>query len=251
MRLAVISDMHGNGIAFEAVITDLKRQSPDAVLCLGDVTMRGPQPAECVAMLRALGPMAVVKGNQEHLLTRFPWPGYNAAVPLHELHRRAVEYDRARLSAADQVWLGALPESLTLTFAGVQAELHHAAPGDMHRSLFPWASVDELSALRTDGATRLILVGHIHQPFVRQAHGVQIVNAGSVGYPFDGDPRASYAIIDIDGNSLGAQIRRVPYDIESAIADARDREMPDIAPFAWAIRHAAFPYNRPELLQGA
>ncbi|MFZ5815038.1 MAG: metallophosphoesterase family protein [Bacillota bacterium] len=251
MRIAAISDMHGNAVAFEAVIADLKRQSPDAVLCLGDVIMRGPQPKECVDLLRSLDPLAVVLGNQEHLLTHFPWPGYNPAIPMHELHRRAVEYDRAHLPEADVAWLGGLPEMLTLTLDGVQVELVHASPRGLLETVYPWADPDQLSTLRREEGTRLVLCGHIHQPYIRQVRGVQVVNTGAVGYPFDGDPRASYALIDLEEGTWGVQIRRVPYDVEAAIAVARERGMPDIAPFAYAIRHADFPYNKPGLVGGS
>ena len=76
MRIAVISDIHSNLVAFEAVIADLKTASPDAIVYLGDLVMKGPQPRECIELLRSLEPTHIVRGNYDHMFTRFPRPGW-------------------------------------------------------------------------------------------------------------------------------------------------------------------------------
>lgn len=243
MRLAAISDTHGNAVAFEAVVADLKKQSPDAILHLGDVTMRGPQPKECVDLLRSLNPLAVVRGNYDNLFTRWPFPGFDPSNPKHALVLRSYEYDVARLTSADQEWLGNLPEMLTMHFDGVQTELFHASPRSLREMTHPWATLDQLCALPASPDTRLVLYGHMHHAYARQARGVLVVNAGAIGIPFDGDPRASYAIIDIEGGNIAVQLRRVAYNTEAAIAIARERKMPDLAPFEHGVRHGRYPYG--------
>lgn len=245
MRIAAISDMHGNGVAFEAVIADLRRQAPDAVVCLGDITMRGPQPKECVEMLRALNPLVTVRGNFDWLFTRWPTPDWRPKTYKDELTLRDFEFTVARLPEADQHWLANLPVAFTTAIDGVQLELYHAGPGSLGRYTWPWAPVEELSTLRADERTGLVLFGHMHHPFVRTAQGFTVVNTGSVGLSFDGDNRASYAIIDIEGGDLAIQIRRVTYDVERAIQVARDVGMPDLEVFAHAVRQAAYPYSEP------
>jgi putative phosphoesterase len=245
VRIAAISDMHGNGVAFEAVIADLRRQSPDVIVCLGDIVMRGPQPKECVAMLRDLNPLVTVRGNFDWMFTRFPDPQWRPKTYKEELVLRDFEFTVARLSEAEQVWLGNLPLAFSTSIEGVQMELYHAGPGSLGRYTWPWAPVEELGTLRAHEGTSLVLFGHMHHPFVRSARGFTVVNTGSVGLSFDGDRRASYAIIDCEGGDLAIQIRRVTYDVERAIQVASDVGMPDLDHFAYAVRRAAYPYDGP------
>lgn len=243
MRLAAISDMHGNAVAFEAVIADLRRQSPDAIVCLGDVVMRGPQPGECVDMLRSLNPLVTVRGNFDHRMTRPPAPDWRPTSYKEELYIADYQYTCARLPEAEQEWLGHLPVAYAGSHGGVQLELHHAGPGSLGRYTWPWAPNEELLTLRADEATQLVLFGHMHHPFVRSMPGCTVVNAGSVGLSFDGDNRAAYVLIDLVGSDMAVQVRRVSYDTEAAIAAARQAGMPNVDVFAYAVRQAAYPYS--------
>lgn len=242
MRLAAISDMHGNAAAFSAVIADLRKQSPDAVVCLGDVVMRGPQPKECLEMLHALEPIRTVRGNFDHRFTRWPEPNWTPQSVDDELKLRDFLYTRGHLTAQDQEWLANQPVEASLQIEGVGVELYHAAPGSINRYTWPWAPVDELARLRVDPGTQLVLFGHMHHAFVRTVKGFTVVNPGSVGLPFDGDNRASYAIIEIGDGGIAAQIRRVPYDVEASIRMAEQLGMPDADLFAQGLRQAEFPY---------
>lgn len=243
MRLAVVSDTHGNATAFEAVIKDLKNQSPDAVVCLGDIVMRGPQSKECVDLVKSLNPLAVIRGNYDHLFTRFPEPGWEPSNSKEELVLRAFEYDCAQLSEEDQEWLGHLPKELAYEFGEVPTEMYHAGPSSLVEIKYPWATLDELDTLHKNESTRLVLYGHVHHAHARQCRGRLIVNCGSVGMPFDGDPRASYAIIDFKGQDIAVQLRRVTYDVEAALSIAKSRNMPNVDAFEYALRYAKYPYT--------
>lgn len=245
MRIAAISDIHGNAVAFEAVLEDLRRQSPDVIVCLGDVVMRGPQPRECVDLLRSLNPLVTVRGNFDHLFTRWPKPDWQPTTYKEELAVRGLAYDSVHLSKADQAWLSDLPMEYSMSIADVHIELYHAGPNSLTRYTWPWAPVEELETLRKEPSTNLVLFGHMHHPFVRQATGFTVVNTGSIGLSFDGDNRASYAIIDIERQTLATQVRRVAYDVEAVIQVAHARSMPDVDLFEHAVRHAEFPYNAP------
>lgn len=245
MRLVGISDMHGNAVAFEAVINDLRRQCPDAIVCLGDIVMRGPQPRECVEMLRSLNPLVTVRGNFDNRFTRWPEPTWSPKTYKEELLLRDFEYTCARLPHTDQVWLGNLPVGFSTLIGGLGIELYHAAPGSLVQYTWPWAPVEDLCKLRSNETSKLVLFGHMHHAFVRSAMGFTVVNTGSVGLPFDGDNRASYVIIDFDGDDMAIQIRRVSYDVEAAIQIARRNAMPDVEVFEYALRHAEYPYSAP------
>ena len=241
MRIAVISDMHSNLVAFEAVIADLKTASPDAIVYLGDLVMKGPQPRECIELLRSLEPTHIVRGNYDHMFTRFPRPGWEPKNNKESVIAEDFEYHRSLISESDQAWLANLPTSATLTVDGTQFELYHAAPDSLNKITWPWSSNEELLSLFASEETHVVLFGHIHHSFVRHARGRLIVNPGSIGLPFDGDTRASYALVDVDGGRLTSQIRRVPFDIDRAIDAARSMDMPAVDLYESALRTASYP----------
>lgn len=257
MRLAAISDMHGNAVALEAVAADLKKERPDAVVCLGDLVVRGPQPAECLAMVRELDPYVVVRGNADYMFTRFPPDGWQPKDRKAQVVLEAFEYDRKRLTDAEQHWLAHLPTSCSLTIEGTKIELFHASPWSHHHVTWPWAPSEDLWRLREDDQTQVVLFGHTHHPFVRQAGIPQrveppdrviplVVNSGSVGAPFDGDNRASYVILEIEKGAVTASLRRVPYDVDKAVQTAKAKRMPNAHIFEYAVRHADYYMNCPE-----
>lgn len=240
MRIAVISDMHGNATAFEPVIEDLKQQSPDCIVCLGDIVMRGPQPVECIEMVRSLNPFVTIRGNYDDKFLKPEWTPNNHK---QEVQLRALNYDRSRISMKDQHWLTTLPTGLSCEFEGIPTELYHASPHTLYDITYPWASLEEIDRLYKHEHTKLVLFGHVHHAFVRTCRGRQVVNSGSIGMPFDGDNRASYAIVDLDRNQIAIQLRRVEYDWEKAIRIARELDMPDLDSFEYALRTASYPYD--------
>ncbi|WP_248926910.1 metallophosphoesterase family protein [Paenibacillus hamazuiensis] len=244
MRLAMISDTHGNAVAFEEVIRDLREQSPDAVVFLGDLVMRGPQPAECAELLSGLNPLVSIRGNHDDYFARYAevsdWQPKNDK---EAMNVRSFEYNKRLLSSAEQRWIGGWPAEHTFFADDMQTELYHAAPGALAKIVWPWAPPEELAALHRHEATRLVCFGHIHHAFTRNAGGRTIVNCGSIGLPFDGDNRASYSIVDIQGANMSVQIRRVSYDIEKVIRVAKQRAMPDVELFELAVRRAEFAYS--------
>lgn len=243
MKLAVISDTHGNATAFEAVIKDLKKQSPDAIVFLGDVGMRGPEPKECIDLLKSLEPLAIIRGNHDDKFTRFPRPGWQPDNYKKERLLRSFEYDCEKIPSTDQIWLSNLPKEFFYEFEEVAVEMYHSTPNSLVDIVYPWATLEELEKLHKNEQTKLVLHGHSHHAYVRQGRGRMVVNCGSVGLPFDGDNRASYAIVDFDRKDIAIQLRRVTYDIEKAIFLAKERNMPDVESFEYALRIARYPYD--------
>lgn len=212
MRVAILSDIHGNLAALEAVIADLKFASPDLVIQGGDLAMAGHRPAEVVDLIRELGWAGVV-GNTDEVL----WSDESRAA----LERNAsklgpllrIIFDDARatkeLLGEERVgWLRTLPGEWRSESVGVA--LVHASPGNLWRS--PGADSSDAELVTTYGGlgARIAVYGHIHRPYVRVVEGFTVANSGSVGSPYDGDPRPSYLLIE-DGR---VAIRRVEYDVE-------------------------------------
>jgi len=224
MRVALVSDVHGNLTALEAVIADLDRTAPDLVISGGDLALMGPRPAEVVDRVRELGWPGVVGNTDEVLwapeeherqLERAP-----ALEPLLRLIFTAYALDtRERLGEERIQWLRGLPaehraEELTVV---------HAQPGDLWRAPLPDADDDELAAAYGSLGAERVGYGHIHRPYVRALDRLVVANAGSVGLSWDGDPRASYLLID-DGEP---EIVRVQYDIEAEVRALLESGHPD------------------------
>ena len=242
MRLALFSDIHSNYRALEAVLADMGRRGIDQRVCLGDITLKGPRPKECVDRIRDELKCPVVQGNTDKAYhpdfhpDQFP--------PQNESQKATrADFDRhmAALSTADQEWLYNLPLRHRVTVGEFRLDLFHATPTSNYVLILPWASPSELEALRPAPDTSAIAFGHCHRAFVRFVQGMLVINTGSVGIPFDGDPRPGYALVEADGDSISATIVRVPYDAEAAIRDARDADMAGWELFAYTARTGHFP----------
>jgi putative phosphoesterase len=216
VRLAVVSDVHGNLGALEAVVEDLRRTAPDVVVHGGDLALMGSEPAEVIDRIRELGWQGVV-GNVDELLWR---PEIRereeARAPKLSATFRLLfeEYAPLTVDALGEeriAWLRELPAELEV--GGVR--VLHASPGDLWRAPMPGASDEEL--VRTYGVSGVVAYGHIHRPYVRTVGDLVVANSGSVGAPLDADSRASYLLID-DGRP---EIVRVEYDIEREAAGLR------------------------------
>ena len=223
MRLAVVTDIHGNLAALDAVARDLAARGVEQVVHGGDVCLMGSSPAEVVDRIRELGWPGVV-GNADELLWR---PEAKAeqlkrapklAAWLNVLFDEYAPHTRELLGDERIAWLRSLPERLDLEALTVV----HAAPGDLWRAPMPDADDDALIAVY--GELRpAVAYGHIHRPYIRDVDGLTVANCGSVGLPWDRDPRASYLLVE----SGEPQIVRVDYDVEGEARALRESSHPD------------------------
>lgn len=217
MRIAIVSDIHGNRTAFEAVLADLRYISPDLILHGGDLADSGSSPAEIVDRIRDLGWQGVL-GNTDEMHTRpeslNEFAGQSSApASIWTALREMAAATRDTLEEERISWMRTLPriqlhDSLALL---------HASPESLWRSPAPESSEAELERTYALLARQVVVFGHIHRPFVRSIRTssgeLVVANAGSVGLSYDGDRRAAYLLID-DGT---ATIRRVEYDIEQEV----------------------------------
>ena len=216
-RLAALSDVHGNATALEAVLADIAREKPDAVLIAGDLVLNGPEPALVVDVLRSLADdgALIVAGNTDIAVADFD---YAAAFPwmtdgVPDAIVDAAEWAHDALGAERVDWLRRLPaERRWRTDDDTLVLVCHASPGSQtagfDQGLDPSVTIERVA--RTDA--RVIVCGHTHLPEVRDLGWKVIVNDGSAGYVFDGDPTASWALIDIADGEVHAEIRRTTFD---------------------------------------
>ncbi len=240
MRIALISDIHSNYHALEAVLADIARRGVDRIICLGDITLKGPLPKDCVDRVRDLG-CPVVLGNTDGAYhpdnhpEKFPPRNRTQEAVLQDFPRHV-----ATLTEEDRRWLCSFPLTLSETWEGVRMDFFHAAPHHNYVLTMPWAPNEDFAEFRLSEETQVAAFGHCHRAFIRFPQGLTLVNAGSVGVPFDGDPRPSYAIVEVLDGTASASIIRVPYDAEAAIKAARDVGMRGWELFAYTARTGRF-----------
>ncbi|MFA1609785.1 metallophosphoesterase family protein [Halobellus rubicundus] len=209
MQVAVISDVHANKVALDAVFEDLP--PVDAVVCAGDVVGYNPWPAECVATVRERA-IPTVMGNHDRAVAS------GTAFRFNSMAAAGVDYAREELDDDALAWLADLPDDRTVLDDRIK--LVHGHPDDPDRYTYP----EEFSA-RMLGSEDVLVTGHTHV----QGHEVFdegiVMNPGSVGQPRDGDPRAAYALVDLD--DLAVEERRVEYDVDRVADAVTEAGLPD------------------------
>jgi len=227
VRIAIVSDIHGNRSAFEAVLADLQETSPDLVLHGGDLADSGSRPTEIVDRIRDLGWNGVL-GNTDEMHSRSESleefvSQSSAPSSLWTAVREMTTATHAMLGEERIAWLRKLPRTLVQE----SIALVHASPGSPWRSPGPEASDAELETIYEPLDRPIVVYGHIHRSFVRslrrrQIQEMLIVNTGSVSLSYDGDARAAYLLID----DSKPTIRRVEYDLEKELKALSDCGLP-------------------------
>jgi predicted phosphodiesterase len=210
MRIAIVSDIHGNRTAFEAVLADLRQTSPDLILHGGDLPHGGASPAEIVDWIRDLGWPGVVGNTDEMLfapesLTEFASQSPNLKSLFAAIQKMATATCEM-LGEARLAWLRALP----------RAHIHgpmtlvHASPDSLWRAPAPEASDAELESVYSPLGQPIAIYAHIHRSYIRSISNMLVANTGSVSLSYDGDRRAAYLLLD----DFQPAIRRVEYDVD-------------------------------------
>jgi putative phosphoesterase len=224
VKLAIVSDIHGNLAALEAVLEDLGAVKPDLVVHGGDLVFNGPHPAECIDRIRELGWPGVM-GNTDEALWTLPATLSESSLRMFKVIAGATT---SLLGAERVAWLKTLP--LEWRDADGVA-LVHAAPGDMWKVVPPDASDAEVREIYGSLDAKLVAYGHIHRPYIRSLGAFTLANSGSVGMPFDGDRRAAYLLVE-DGRP---EILRVGYNVRRYVVDL---ERSDYPTSRWLIERA-------------
>ena len=221
MRYLVISDIHANLEALEVCLTDASTRGYDRVLVLGDIVGYGPDPNAVIDRVIALSPLAIVRGNHDKIAF-----GIHLAEGFNHSARAAAQWTLDALSPEHRAWLVALPRGPAIIEGGI--EICHGSPLDEDEYIF-----DELDARRAIDSARqpFCLYGHTHVAlafklagralglvspspagFLIEDDAKYLVNPGSVGQPRDADPRAAYAIVDVETRHM--EMHRVEYPIQ-------------------------------------
>jgi len=209
MRIVLFSDIHGNVVALEAVLADIRREAaPDALFVAGDLVLLGPRPAEALALLRSIDGARFVKGNTDQYLIDY---GDD---------EEGVAFARQRLSEDEIAFVRDLPFEQRLEAApGHELLVVHANPRDLEGQIRPDSSDELLRPMLLGVAAEVVAFGHYHVPFTRQLDQWTLVDVASVGMPRDGDQRAVYAVLTWERGKWQIEHRRVAFDIEAVARD--------------------------------
>ena len=238
MRIAIISDVHGNLLALEAVLRDIQHQGADLVLCGGDVALKGSRPSEVVDLLAARCAFTV-KGNTDAYLTG-ELPPRNYGNPQHwksRLFRWTVEkLGEARIAGIKNYGFSYRVDG------GAHGDLLlvHANPHDMEAAMDPGAPDAVLRHQTRDANAKVIAFGHLHVAYQRKLDDVLLVDVASVGNPRDRDPRPAYGMFTLSDSGWKVELRRVDYPLMQAASDFRVQGVPGASRLAKKLVEARF-----------
>lgn len=217
MKIAVISDIHANMQALEAVMEDIKSQGCERVLCLGDLAMAGPQPKIVIDFVKRQDNWTIIQGNTDKLIADFSPEIIEDMKDKFPVMACALVDDVCILENDKKEYLSTLPPQQELEIEGVKILMVHGSPRRNNEDILPGMPIQTVEEIVEGTDADLILCGHTHVPCGYQTNKKQtIVNAGSVGRPMTSNPEACYAIVDIENGKFSIKHRFVDYDRETA-----------------------------------
>ncbi len=208
MRVAILSDIHGNLVGLDACLADLEAQGgADAIVAAGDLCLDGPKPKKVLQRLQELGALCV-RGNTDRYLA-------DAGEETFASHEdQIMAWTRKELGEQQLDWLRDLPFAVRIGEDDNQLLVVHANPLTDDEHLWPDADESVLERMIGNERATAIAFGHLHLPYVRMWRGKLLVNVASAGLPKDGDPRACYAIVTERSGGWQVKHRRVAFDVK-------------------------------------
>lgn len=239
MRIGIISDVHGNDIALKAVIDNFKKESVDGVIFLGDLVAGGPNPRKALDLLKNLKVVCWIKGNTDSK--------YEEVIRFSKLeNKRNTElpkyysYALKELSYQDLEFLINKPIQESITLEGLDILCVHGSPRNVMEKMGKEVEQTKLIEMIEGVKENIVLCGHSHLPSMVEVNEKVIVNAGSVGFPVDGNNKSSYVILDINEKGYNFYFKRVEYNIEKVIYDARVKELPNFEKYQKVIKSGIY-----------
>ncbi|MDD1755996.1 MAG: YfcE family phosphodiesterase [Methanomassiliicoccales archaeon] len=222
-KVAVIGDVHGNLQALQAVLEDADSRGAEVVLNAGDLLGYGANPEEAVVLLRSRPSISVI-GNYDLKVFRIQdreelWPSNKSKDKLLAF-RWAFEH----VSPSSRAWLRSLPKEVRMEVGGKELLMVHGSPDSMDEHLGPETPVRRLESIAEEAKADVIIMGHSHKAFSKEVRKTFFLNPGSVGRPDDGDPRASYAMLQL--HPYKVSLLRVAYDVKGAARAIKEAGLP-------------------------
>ncbi len=227
MRICIFSDTHGNVVALEAALADMRKHGPyDLTIMAGDLAMFGPRPAETIDRLRELNCL-IIMGNTDEMVVK--QDNRSALWAYEKIGRERVDF------------LSRLPFSYSVQpQVGHELLIVHANPKDLEAALRPDTPEDEVRSLVAGVKADVLAFGHIHIPYMRTVGPLTLFDIASAGLPRDGDKRAAYGIAEWTGREWRLNHHRVEYDQDAVVNDIRASDMPNAERWAQILQSATY-----------
>jgi putative phosphoesterase len=237
MKIAFISDIHGNAIALETVLEDVKKKKVDQIYVLGDLCYRGPEPKRVLELIRSLQ-AEVIKGNADEWVVRGVQKGEVPDQAFNIMNQER-EWTVSQLDPSDIEYLKQLPTEKHFQVNGISIHAFHATPDSLFDIVLPHTEDDTIQKkLMSTTESNIYVYAHIHKPYIRYINGKIVMNIGSVGLPFDGVPKASYAIVEIEEENVRTSIERVHVEIEKVVERYQEVNYPNADMMIQIVRNA-------------
>ncbi|MEE9174103.1 MAG: metallophosphoesterase family protein [Thermoplasmata archaeon] len=214
VRLALISDVHSNLPALEVVLEAAEEAGAEHILHAGDVVGYNPFPNEVVRLLQSRGVQSI-QGNHDRAALSGDTSGFNPYAA------QAIDWTQSQLDQLSERFLAGLPIELDTNRGNTSLRLVHGSPADPDEYVFPHQADARLLKL---AGTKVLVMGHTHVPFFRETQGGILLNPGSVGQPRDGDPRASWALLELPEGVV--ELHRTTYDVQAVCDEIQARDLP-------------------------
>jgi putative phosphoesterase len=226
-RVAVITDVHANLPALEAVLDAIDRRGVDPVYCGGDLVGYGPHPNEVCALIEERG-IPTIYGNYDYAIARDLEDCGCAYRDQHdrELGQLSVAWTLQQTNERSKDFMRGLPFDVRFELGSNRIRVVHGSPRKVNEYLFADKPARTFERIAAAADCDALVFGHTHQPWIHGYGGVLFVNCGSVGKPKDGDSRAAFALLELDGDRVVAEIERVDYDAEAVGRELAEAGLP-------------------------
>ena len=216
MKIAIISDIHANYQALEAVLNDIKEQGCEKILCLGDLAMAGPEPEKVINFVKEQN-WEIIQGNTDKMIAEFTPELAQNVKKIFPVMGNALEDDDKILDDSAKNYLKNLPVQKELKIEGVKILLVHGSPRRNNEDILPDSPVEEIEEIIKGVGADLIFCGHTHVPCGYQTNSKKtVINAGSIGRPMTKNPEACYVVADFQDGEFSIEHRFVDYDRKTA-----------------------------------
>ena len=227
MKIAVISDIHGNMEALDAVMTDIEKQSCEKLFVLGDYAMAGPEPKAVIDYFMQKENdenTYMIQGNTDEMIVNYDFDLYDTLKSKAPVMAEALKDDAKLVSISEKLFLTTLPIQREVELEGVKFLLVHGSPRKNNEDILPTTSMDDLEKMIENVDAQVILCGHTHIPCGFQTKSKKtVVNVGSVGRPFTEEPKSCYLTITVNDGKCVFEHHLVEYDKKTASEKLKKR----------------------------
>ena len=229
MKIAIISDIHGNLDALESVLSDIEKENCSKIFCLGDIAMAGPEPSKTISKIHALiqtKDFHIIQGNTDSMLSVFSFDTHKAILDVNSVMASAYLADSELLTKEEKDFLKNLPKQEEIKLFGIKILLVHGSPRKNNENIYPNLPIEEVEEMIKDTTANIIFCGHTHMPCGYQTNTEQtVVNVGNVGRPFSETPDSCYVIMEINETNSTYTLKHkfIKYDVLSASKKIEER----------------------------